>query len=153
MARNAQTDADWRALYPFESHWVDLPGGRMHFVDEGPGKALKNGAHPAEVSTLLFVHGNPTWSFHWRRLIEALRGQYRCVAPDHVGCGLSEKPARYLTLQDHIANLSALVEQLDLRRATLVAQDWGGDWAGARQVPRGSLLESCGMEVRHDGPQ
>jgi haloalkane dehalogenase len=88
----------------------------MHYVDEG--RDLPD--------TLLFIHGNPTWSFHWRRLISALRTKYRCIAPDHLGCGLSEKPQRFLRLDDHIDNLHALIEQLGLDRLTLVAQDWGG---------------------------
>jgi haloalkane dehalogenase len=111
---------DWRSLYPFESHWFE-PGsgfGRMHFIDESPNLPLDG--------TLLFVHGNPTWSFHWRRFILALRGHYRCVAPDHIGCGLSDKPSRRLRLWNHIHHLSTLVSTLDLRRVTLVAQDWGG---------------------------
>lgn len=122
MSQPSSTDAkDWRQLCPFASHWADLPGGRMHYLDEGPQAASDNAA-----PTLLFVHGNPTWSFHWRRLIEALRPSYRCVAPDHMGCGLSEKPSRLLTLDDHINNLCALIGQLRLERVTLVAQDWGG---------------------------
>jgi pimeloyl-ACP methyl ester carboxylesterase len=111
--------ADWRRLYPFESHWLKLLAGRMHYLDEG---SAGGGAE----STLLFVHGNPTWSFHWRRLIAALGPRFRCVAPDHMGCGLSDKPQRFFTLDDHIANLCALVESLALERVTLVAQDWGG---------------------------
>ncbi len=94
----------------------------MHYIDERPNAAPGDAAP----ETLLFVHGNPTWSFHWRRLILALRGEYRCVAPDHLGCGLSEKPACYLRLVDHIDNLVKLVERLDLQNITLVAQDWGG---------------------------
>lgn len=90
----------------------------MHYLDEGP----RSGAE----QTLLFVHGNPTWSFHWRRLIAANNKQYRCVAPDHLGCGLSDLQPRPLRLADHIDNLVSLVEQLNLRRITLVAQDWGG---------------------------
>ena len=106
------------AASPFPSHWLDLPDGQMHYVDELP---------PGEPrGTLLFVHGNPTWSFHWRRLIGAFREQWRCVAPDHLGCGLSDLQPRPLRLADHIENLSSLVKQLDLRRVTLVAQDWGG---------------------------
>lgn len=94
----------------------------MHYLDEGPNAADSGG----EKTTLLFVHGNPTWSFHWRRLIQSLRANHRCVAVDHIGCGLSEKPQRLLTLQDHIDNLVALVESLRLEHVTLVAQDWGG---------------------------
>jgi pimeloyl-ACP methyl ester carboxylesterase len=122
MSQPPSTDAkDWRRLYPFTSHSADLPGGRMHYLDEGPAAA--NGD---DAPTLLFVHGNPTWSFHWRRLITALKPNYRCVAPDHIGCGLSEKPTRLLSLEEHIENLCALVRQLDLKNITLVAQDWGG---------------------------
>lgn len=88
----------------------------MHYLDEGP----------RDGSTLLFVHGNPTWSFHWRRLITASSNQFRCVAPDHLGCGLSDLQPHPLRLADHIDNLVSLVEQLNLRRITLVAQDWGG---------------------------
>lgn len=109
---------DWRALYPFASHWLSTPQGRMHYVDEGPS--------PAPAETLLFVHGNPTWSFHWRNLVQALRPQLRCVAVDHIGCGLSDMPNKLLTLDDHIANLLSLVEWLELENVTLVAQDWGG---------------------------
>src|SRR5688572_18140355 len=86
--------ACWRPLYPFASHWLSLGGPRMHYLDEGDGD-------PAQ-PVLLFVHGNPTWSFHWRRLILQLRNGYRCVAPDHLGCGLSDLQPRPLRLSDHI---------------------------------------------------
>jgi pimeloyl-ACP methyl ester carboxylesterase len=88
----------------------------MHYLDEGQ--------HNRE--TLLFVHGNPTWSFHWRRLIETNRDRFRCVAPDHLGCGLSDLQPRPLRLADHIANVVTLIRHLDLRNITLVVQDWGG---------------------------
>jgi pimeloyl-ACP methyl ester carboxylesterase len=122
--QNRARRPDWRRLYPFESHWHE-PGsglGRLHYVDEGPIDSF-NGR---QAETLLFVHGNPTWSFHWRRLILALRDRYRCVAPDHIGCGLSDKPQQFLTLSNHIDQLSSFVSALDLKRITLVAQDWGG---------------------------
>jgi cis-3-alkyl-4-acyloxetan-2-one decarboxylase len=110
--------SDWRSLYPFTSYWCECGAARMHYVDEGPSDD--------DTSTLLFVHGNPTWSFHWRRLIDANRDKYRCVAPDHLCCGLSDLQPSPLQLADHINNLVHLVESLDLRRITLVAQDWGG---------------------------
>lgn len=110
--------ASWRSLYPFASHWLPLGGQRIHYLDEGDGD-------PAQ-AVLLFVHGNPTWSFHWRRLILQLRNGYRCVAPDHLGCGLSDLQPRRLRLSDHIDNLLRLIDHLDLHRVTLVAQDWGG---------------------------
>ncbi len=110
----------WRALYPFASHEIQVQGHRYHYLDE----------HPADVDdaeTLLMVHGNPTWSFHWRNLIEHWRTSRRCVAPDHLGSGLSDKPANgAYRLTDHVANLVQLIESLDLRDVTLVAQDWGG---------------------------
>lgn len=107
--------ADWRPLYPFESHYLPLDGARLHYVDEGQGDPL------------LLVHGNPTWSFYWRELILAFRSRYRAVAVDHVGCGLSDKPPTYdYTLAQHTRNLGRLIEQLDLRNITLVVHDWGG---------------------------
>ena len=107
----------WRALYPFSSHYVDLDGVRMHYLDEGPRDA----------PVLLMVHGNPTWSFYYRPLITTLAQRYRVVIPDHVGCGLSDKPQAYrYTLEQHITNLERLVEALDLRGVTLVLHDWGG---------------------------
>lgn len=106
---------DWRSLYPFASHELRLDGLRYHYLDEGEGP------------TLLLAHGNPTWSFYWRRLVEALRGRCRLVVPDHMGCGLSDKPQQYpYRLAQHIENLAHLVETLDLRDVTLVGHDWGG---------------------------
>lgn len=106
---------DWRALYPFESRWLDADGGRLHYVDEGEGRPV------------LFVHGNPTWSFYWREALVALRGSHRVIALDHIGCGLSDKPQAWpYRLADHVANLERLLLALDLRDVTLVVHDWGG---------------------------
>jgi haloalkane dehalogenase len=125
----------WRDLYPFASRFHMLGGVRLHYLDEGPTNNGLTGRGPAEndlakndtVQPLVFVHGNPTWSFYWRNLILGLRDRYRCVAVDHVGCGLSDKPPDYeYTLSRRIEDLAALVEWLDLRDATLVAHDWGG---------------------------
>lgn len=106
---------DWRSLYPFESRLTKIGGLHYHFLDEGSGEVL------------LMVHGNPTWSFLWRNLILAFRDRYRLVAPDHVGCGMSDKPQNYpYSLSRHIDNLCTFIEQLDLRNVTLLAHDWGG---------------------------
>jgi cis-3-alkyl-4-acyloxetan-2-one decarboxylase len=114
-AAELKPEPSWRALYPFASHFLPLEGGRYHYLDEGQGP------------TLLLVHGNPTWSFHWRNLILALRSRCRLIAVDHIGCGLSDKPARYpYRLKQHVDNLCRLITALDLRDVTLVAQDWGG---------------------------
>jgi cis-3-alkyl-4-acyloxetan-2-one decarboxylase len=73
------------------------------------------------------VHGNPTWSFYYRNLVLGLRDKYRCVVPDHIGCGFSEKPFKYnYTLSQHIENLETLVDSLQLKNITLVLHDWGG---------------------------
>lgn len=105
----------FKALYPFESHFLDLGELRYHYLDEGDGEPI------------IMVHGNPTWSFYYRHLIMDLRKQYRVIAPDHIGCGLSDKPQRYdYTLARHIANLEALIERLRLKKITLVLHDWGG---------------------------
>jgi len=104
-----------KALYPFESHFLDLGGIRYHYLDEGRGEPI------------VMIHGNPTWSFYYRHLISDLRQRCRVIAPDHVGCGLSDKPRHYdYTLARHIANLEALIEHLELKKLTLVMHDWGG---------------------------
>lgn len=108
---------DWidRQAYPFDPHHFDLPAGRMHYVDEGGGDPV------------VMVHGNPTWSFLYRHLIQGLSGKYRCIAPDHLGFGLSDKPLDWSYLpRDHAGNLDQLITKLDLKDITLVVQDWGG---------------------------
>ena len=108
---------DWLKLYPFQSRWITIGGLRYHYLDEGTGPVL------------LMVHGNPTWSFYWRELVKALRGRCRVVVPDHIGCGLSDKPgARHYCyrLAQRVLDLTGLVEQLNLRQVTLVGHDWGG---------------------------
>jgi haloalkane dehalogenase len=104
-----------RAAYPFESRWLSLPAGRVHYVDEGHGDPI------------LLVHGTPTWSFEFRHLIRALSSGARCVAPDHLGFGLSARPAAFAyTPEAHAAVLDEFVRALDLRRVTLVVHDFGG---------------------------
>ncbi len=108
-----------RGLYPFESHFFTLPSGvRMHYLDEGDGPPV------------VMVHGNPSWSFYFRALVQAMRGAYRVIVPDHIGCGLSEKPddRRYRhTLEQRIDDLEALLGHLGLtKEITLIAHDWGG---------------------------
>lgn len=108
-----------RALYPFKSHYLTLSDGkRMHYVDEGP----------EDGDILMFVHGYPTWSFVYRALIVyyAALG-FRCIAMDHIGYGLSDKPTarRYHTLKRHNDNLSECIETLNLHDITLVLEDWG----------------------------
>ena len=101
--------------YPFASRFLDIGGVQYHYIDEGAGE------------TLLFVHGNPTWSFAWRRFLKDLSADYRVIAVDHVGCGFSDKPQSYsYCLDQHIDNLCCLATALDLNQVTLLAHDWGG---------------------------
>lgn len=111
---------EWESEYPFKDRYIDLGGVDYHFVDTDP-EGEKSGP------TLVFLHGNPTWSFYWRHQIAALQGEFRCIAPDHMGCGLSDKPQHYpYTLEQHIANVKSLVIGLGLREIVLVVHDWGG---------------------------
>ena len=106
------------AEYPFAPKSMMTPSGaRMSYVDEGPRRD----------EAVLMLHGNPTWSFYYRNLIKALSPTIRCIAPDHIGMGLSEKPADYdYTLATRIADIEALVASLRLKRVHLVVHDWGG---------------------------
>lgn len=109
----------------------------MSFVDVGPNAeqgvpqdrtvSVDTAGNQLKPSTLLFVHGNPTWSFYWRKLVGPLSREHRCVAIDHIGCGRSDKPVDYpYSLTQHIENLVSLIESLELDNLTLVAHDWGG---------------------------
>jgi haloalkane dehalogenase len=101
--------------YPFASKFFATPFGKMHYVDEGEGKPI------------VFVHGNPSWSFGFRNVIKGLRKNYRCIAPDHLGFGLSDKPLDWSYLpEEHAKNLADLLDSLDLNEITLVVNDWGG---------------------------
>jgi cis-3-alkyl-4-acyloxetan-2-one decarboxylase len=112
-------NGDFGGTFPFESRFLDADGVRLHYVDEGP----------ADAPPLLFVHGNPTWSYMWRRPIAELSSKgHRCVAFDHMGFGRSDKPPQLsaYSLERHVGNALALVDALDLTGVTLVAHDWGG---------------------------
>ncbi|MGK3962917.1 alpha/beta fold hydrolase [Sorangium sp. So ce118] len=103
-------------MFDADHRFIELPSGaRVHYVDEGEGE------------TLLFLHGNPAWSFQWRDLIRGLRGSHRCVALDYPGFGLSEAPAGFgYTPREESLVVEELVDRLGLRDVTLVMQDWGG---------------------------
>ena len=104
-----------RTVYPFQSRFLDVDGGRMHYVDEGSGPAV------------VMVHGTPTWSFLYRHLITTLSRSHRVIAPDHIGFGLSEKPAGWsYRPEDHARNLATLIDRLALRDVALVVHDFGG---------------------------
>jgi haloalkane dehalogenase len=108
-------DETFDGTWPFAARFCEAAGFRQHYVDEGSGRPL------------VLLHGQPTWGYIYRRFIPALAATHRVIVPDHMGFGKSEAPAdREYTLRTHVANLSALIEALDLRDVTLVMQDWGG---------------------------
>jgi len=105
------------SLYPFDGKYLDRIGLRYHYLDEGEG------------APVVMVHGNPTWSFYYRNLVLALRGSHRCVVPDHIGCGFSDKPGddRYAyRIASRVDDLGGLMDHLSLDDVTLVVHDWGG---------------------------
>ena len=119
-----------RVAYPFESRFVQLRAGRMHYVDAGQGEPI------------VFVHGTPTWSFEWRHVIRALAGDWRCIAPDHLGFGLSERPRRApYSPEWHAEHFAEFVERLDLRAVTLVVHDFGGPIALPLAIRRPELVK------------
>ncbi len=103
--------------YPFAPHYVEVNGARMHYVDEGDGDEI-----------ILCLHGEPTWSYLYRKMIPPLAAHYRVIAPDLIGFGKSDKYASMddYTYEMHYQSLVGFVQALDLRRMTLVCQDWGG---------------------------
>ncbi len=109
----------YRDIYPWQGHHFEVQlGVRMHYLDEGRGEVL------------VMLHGNPTWSFYFRNLVKGLSNQYRVIVPDHVGCGLSDKPGddKYAyVLKRRVDDLDALLSHLGVTKdITLVVHDWGG---------------------------
>ncbi len=104
--------------YPFTGQTLNLDGLSYHYLDEGNGE------------TVVMVHGNPSWSFYYRNLVLALRDRYRCIVPDHIGCGFSDKPdddSYDYTLPRRVDDLEKLLDHLGLtENITLVVHDWGG---------------------------
>ncbi|RLB52674.1 MAG: alpha/beta hydrolase [Deltaproteobacteria bacterium] len=136
-------------LYPFEGKVLDLDGLRYHYLDEGEG------------APVVMVHGNPSWSFYYRDLVLALRGQYRTIVPDHIGCGRSDKPddSRYeYTLERRVQDLGKLIDSLGLDKVTLVLHDWGGmigmTWAtqNPERVERLVLLNTSAFPLPESKP-
>ncbi len=126
MVNGPQLPAWLKELYPFEPKRFDTGSGMMSYLDEGTGD-----------DAVLMVHGNPTWSFFYRNVVLALRGRIRCIVPDHLGCGLSDKPQYYdYTLGNHVENLGRLLDSLNLRKIHLIVHDWGGPIGLGTCLPR-----------------
>lgn len=111
------------AEYPFQPRFLEIEGHRLAYLDQGQGTAV------------VMVHGNPSWSYLYRNLVTHLQDRYRCIVPDHLGCGFSDKPQHYpYQLANHLDNLERLLDSLAIERCVLVVHDWGGaigmGWAG-----------------------
>ena len=108
----------FRHLYPYPSNYIDVNGLKYHYLDQGKGDPV------------VMVHGNPTWSFYFRNLVNELSTQFRTIVPDHIGCGLSDKPDinQYdYRLKSRIDDLESLLDHLDLKEnISLILHDWGG---------------------------
>jgi len=122
-SRASQLPPEVRVEYPFAGNLFDQPATpksdrpvQMHYLDEGSG------------AVVVMLHGNPTWSFYYRNLVNTLTAAgYRCIVPDHVGCGLSDKPSDYpYTLKRRIEDVERLIDHLDIAHFSLVVHDWGG---------------------------
>ncbi len=116
MSRSMQSQK-WldTKLYPFENKYLHLEAGEMHYIDEGEGDVI------------LFIHGTPSWSFLYRGFISSLSKKYRCIAIDHIGFGLSEKPKDFDGRpESHSKNLSEFIEKLNIKNITIVVHDFGG---------------------------
>ena len=112
--------------YPFAHNYLSVDGAQLHYIDEGQGEVI------------LFVHGTPSWSFEFRNVIKYLSKKYRCIALDHIGFGLSDKPAGYdYSIQNHTATLLKLINHLQLNQFTMLVHDFGGiiGLAAAEQIP------------------
>jgi haloalkane dehalogenase len=118
MAVYRTPDERFRDLpgYPFQPHYVEIEGMRVHYVDEGQGPPV------------LMLHGEPTWSYLYRKMIPPVARRYRAVAPDYVGFGRSDKwtEVEKYTFDAHYGVVEGFIEALDLRDITVVVQDWGG---------------------------
>jgi len=118
-------------LYPFAPQNITLQGHNLSYVDQGQGKVI------------VMLHGNPTWSFYYRNLVKLLQKNYRIIVPDHMGCGLSDKPQDYpYILKTHIDNLEGLLTQCKVEKFSLVVHDWGGAIGMGLAVRHPERLES-----------
>lgn len=132
------------AEYPFQPRFLAIGEHRMAYLDEGCGLPV------------VMVHGNPSWSYLYRNLVTSLRDRFRCIVPDHLGCGFSDKPQAYpYHLENHIDNLERLLESLQVERCVLVVHDWGGaigmGWAGRHpeQVAGVVVLNTAAFRSTH----
>ncbi|MEM6468844.1 MAG: haloalkane dehalogenase [Planctomycetota bacterium] len=135
------TDKPISPDFPYESKFLDVLGSKIHYIDEGEGE------------TILFIHGNPTCNYLWRNVIPHLSGQARCIAPDLIGMGKSDKPDIRYGFFDSYRYLSSFIDQLQLKNVTLVLHDWGsGLGFHYANENRDNIRAMAFMESLHDMP-
>lgn len=118
-------DETFKGTWPFKPNFSEVAGFRQHYIDEGP----------RDGEVVICLHGEPTWGYLYRKFIPALSQHYRVIVPDHMGFGKSETPQdRVYTLQTHVENLTAFIDDLGLQDITFVCQDWGGPITGAYTI-------------------
>ncbi len=126
-----QLPSNIKKLFPYKSHNVKISGFDMHYVDVGEGPVV------------ILLHGNPTWCFYYRQLIESLRDKFRLIAPDFIGCGLSEHPTDvHLRASQRIKHLGEFIDTLGLEKYSLVMHDWGGSIGSGLAVRRPEAIEN-----------
>ena len=119
MAANKSTDDSSNnkkqisTEFPFRSNFVEVHGSKIHYIDEGKGEPI------------LFLHGNPTSSYLWRNIIPHLTGNARCIAPDLIGMGKSDKPDIEYRFFDHVKYIEGFIDKMKIKDVTLVIHDWG----------------------------
>lgn len=120
-------------IYSYEPNYYKINGFDMHYIDKGKGKPV------------LMLHGNPTWSFYFRNLIDKLSLEFRTIVPDHIGCGFSDKPGvkdYNYTLKNRVSDLTKLIEHLDIKeKIILIVHDWGGMIGLAWALDNLSMIE------------
>jgi haloalkane dehalogenase len=126
VTRDQQLDADYtmrpdwvnESLYPFKSRYIELAGSQVHYIDEGSGPVL------------LFLHSIPAWSFIYRNMIKNLQDNFRCIALDYPGFGLSKASNDFIhTLKEHSEIVSLFIQVLELTEVTMMVHD-RTDWPG-----------------------
>ncbi|MCH7574932.1 MAG: haloalkane dehalogenase [Candidatus Marinimicrobia bacterium] len=128
--------------FPYESRFIDIKGSKMHYIDEGEGDPI------------LFLHGNPTSSYLWRNIIPYLSGGARCIAPDLIGMGKSDRPDLAYGFYDTYAYLDAFIGELGLKNITLVVHDWGsGLGFHYANLHRENIKAIAFMEAMYDWPK
>jgi len=129
------------AEFPFESKYLEVKGSKIHYIEEGEGDPI------------LFLHGNPTSSYLWRNIVPYMTSQGRCIAPDLIGMGKSDKPDIDYGFSDTYEYLDAFIKKLDLKNITLVIHDWGsGLGFHYANLNRDNIKGIAFMEAMYDAP-